>query len=523
MGFTMTDPCAVNKTDSDITLLSIAQEQCLKQLPNSPSWQVLEPNTYSDFGADITRTARNYMDGSGQNKKGAQTGITVTAGFNTDVTANNLFPIMQGALRNPAKVLPATDPATMSVQSIASGVVTFSANPATVFKVGDIVVLSGFQQITANNGAFPVTAVDAENKTLTLTGVSDATPATEFTLVYNVIAKRGGIILSTASGLSNADGFLHLYCTGTPFADTDLFRGGRWVYIVDSANNGFFARISNRNDTDLTFDDWSEVGSFNWQKTPRMFIADMVMNAPTVNGQTRYSYTLERKLGTQAGALYEQAEYVGGAVVSQLSFSVPQNGKVNVDVTFVGCTVDFRDGKTVNTKPLSDGASVTAALAESAMDTANNILYSKISVKDSFTNRANNGNGADALFGFLSEATVTLNSNMTANTALGQFGAFDITAGVMDVAGTVTGYFTNLEAQKAIQNNKSGQLTFIFANSDGAVVLDVPEMDMSGLRLTVTSGSPVTLPITPSGYMNKFGYTVSYQRFSYLPPTAYTL
>ena len=52
--------CAINKIDSNLTGLSYAEEVCLKQLPNDaddgfdPTWYGLEPNSYSDFGGEVT-------------------------------------------------------------------------------------------------------------------------------------------------------------------------------------------------------------------------------------------------------------------------------------------------------------------------------------------------------------------------------------------------------------------------------------------------------------------------------------
>ena len=55
-----------NKQDSNQTGLRYCQEESLKTLPASPIWKQFEPNSYGDFGASTTKTARNPINPSAE-------------------------------------------------------------------------------------------------------------------------------------------------------------------------------------------------------------------------------------------------------------------------------------------------------------------------------------------------------------------------------------------------------------------------------------------------------------------------
>ena len=71
-----------NKIDSNITGLRFAEESSLKTLPGTPIWYALEPNSYSDFGGQISTVARKPISASRQLKKGVTTDLINTLFFN---------------------------------------------------------------------------------------------------------------------------------------------------------------------------------------------------------------------------------------------------------------------------------------------------------------------------------------------------------------------------------------------------------------------------------------------------------
>lgn len=512
--------CPVNSIDSDATSLAISEEKCLKTPADNPVWYGLEPNSYSDFGPNFTTVARAPIVRNRQNQKGSLSGIEVPAGWNTDITANNMARLFQGFIyadmEQQKTNLPVNGTVIASVSnSDNTNGITFSADVSGLYSVNDIVV---FRNAPAGASSLPMvvtgqggTADAPDNKTIKV----DGQPGTFAGTAQTEVAICG--FRATAWSFAATDGQplqFKITDSGFDFTKHDV-SVGMWLALADlNASNIGFGRVSVVTADTVTFDDWTfDTGTFKADGGINVFTPDIVRNAIDPDDIVKRSYMIERRLGH--GGQYDQAEYIIGAVPNTATITFPDSNNVTTDLVFVGCEASYKDGTSDVERPLTDTQTFVPPIAnESAFTTATDIALTRMVVKGDYTG---DNPGAAKLFGFISEANISINNNVTSNTAVGVFGPFSVTAGKFTVGGSITAYFQKVAALRAARENKTAQFTVIGANGSGGFVFDIPSLTVTGARVTVASSSPITLPLTPAGFEDNNGYTLAYQRYSYLP------
>ena len=272
-----------------------------------------------------------------------------------------------------------------------------------------------------------------------------------------------------------------------------------------------YARIKSfaakKNEIDNTnFTPATEAGT---GKTIHLFVGTVVKNEKTPSLIKRRSYNIERQLGS--GPTSTQAEYLEGAVANEFTLNIPQADKLNADLTFIACDNTHKSGEVGD--EIKSGTRVSAA-GEDAFNTSSDIYRIKMAVIDP------TASNPAALFGYVSEANVSINNNVSPNKAVGILGAFDTTAGNFEVGGSITAYFTTVSAVRAVRQNADVGLSVIGASKNAGFVFDIPLLGLGGGRLAVEKDAPITVPLEPAGAENPNGYTMLYEAFSYLPNVA---
>lgn len=507
-----TADCPTQKIDSNSTGLRYSWEECLKQLPLNPVWNPLEPNSYSDFGGNITTVARNPINQSRQRRKGTVTDLEASGAFNQDLTQNNLTDLLQGFMFAAARQKPASRP--MNAPGVAMGAILAADDEYTaasgldIFKAGHIVVASGFTN-SANNGIKTVIAATATTVEVS-NGLADE-PAPPVGARLSVIGFAG--VVGDLSIAMNGQ-LVRLVTASADFTTMGLIPG-EWVYIGgDGVGNHFvnnfgFARISAIVAGYLEFDkvSWTPQAEAGAGLTVPVFFGTVIRNESDPALIRLASVQLERTLGQDADGT--MSEYLVGAVPNELTINAAQADKVTVDLSFVACDSEQRSGLT----GLKAGARPTLD-ATDAFNTSSDFSRIKLSsVSD--TNAA-----PLPLFAFATDLSLAINNNVSPNKALGVLGAFAQTAGTFEVSGDITAYFASVAAVQAVRNNADITLDVIMVKNNAGLLFDIPLLSLGGGRINIEQDQAVTVPLETNAAESKFGHTLLFQSFPYLPALA---
>lgn len=475
-----------NKIPSNSTGLRYAEEASLKVLPGSPVWRPLEPNTYADFGGEITTLPRNPINPSRQRKKGVTVDLDASAAFNTDLTQENLQDLLQGffvADLRTKKELPVA-----IVDTGGTGDDYEPASGGDAYVPFDLLFAKGFDD-AENNGL----------KVVTGTPVASSVPVT--TPLTPATAQTGTI---SHVGFEFASGDVDIDATGTLPALVSTVKDlttlgltiGEWVFIggdlaaqqfVSALNNGF-ARVRSIATNRIEFDktDSTMIDETGTGLTIRLFFGRVLKNESDPTLQVRRTYQLERTLGAPDDALPTeiQAEYVVGAVPGELTMNVVTADKLNLDLLFTGVDSEQIDGPTAlktGTRP--------AIVEADAFNTSSDFSRIKMALVVP-------GDAAPTpLFAFLQELTLTLSNTLSADKAVGVLGACDVTAGSFIVGGSLTAYFANVAAIAAVRDNADVTLDFSIVKSNAGMTFDVPLITLNDGRPTVEQDAAMTIPL----------------------------
>ena len=513
----------VQKIDSNATGLRYQEETSIGVANTANDWVPLEPNSYDDFGGEITTVARNPINASRQRQKGVTVDLDASGGFNTDWTQSNLQDILQGFFFADLRPKEEVGGAGEITNVDNTGNDYEAASGLDVFAAGDLVSASGFTN-EVNNGVKRVSAAAAASLTVESTGEFASTLVNETPPSAAKLVKVG--IQGTAGDIDvDASLTLPALTTTTVNWSTEGLIPGEWIYIggdtagtsfTNAANNGF-ARVytvaAARLDLDKTAS--TMVTEASTTETIQVFYGRVLKNESDPTLIIRRTYQLERTLGApdDASPAQIQAEYLEGAVPNEITFNFSTADKINADLSFVALDRTTIDGPTA----LKAGAR-PALVSEDAYNTSNDFSRLELAILDRTA-----GSNADALFAFLQEFTLTINNNVSPNKAISRLGAFEVTAGQFNVEGTATAYFSTVDAVAAVRNNSDVTLDFALVKNNAGIVVDVPLIALGNGLLDVAQDEPITLPLdTPAAADREFDHTLLMTFFDYLPDAADT-
>lgn len=511
--------CPVKKIDSNTVGLAYADEACPGVLPGEGGfagtavWQELDPNSFTDFGGQTTAVARNPINQSRQNQKGVVTDLDASGGYSSDFTLANSVKLLQNFFFAAQRAKPTTAPingAAVPVTEIdAADGYAIAGAAALGFKVGHLVLAKDFAD-ARNNGIKTVSAVSATDLDVTEAIYADAAP--------NAWASVKAVGFQFASGVASfvapGGALPSLVISTGSFIDMGL-TPGEWIFIGGDlstnqlANARGFARVKTIAADTLTLDkiNFPAMADTGVGKSLRIFFGDVIKNESNPDLILQRTVQFRRTLGKDADGI--QSEYLTGATANQLTLTLPSANKVTADMTFVAMDNPLRTGA----EGLKPGTQVSLA-KEDAFNSSSDFARIKVA-------RINPTNGnPEPLVSFFTDGTITINNNVTALKALGTLGAFALNAGNFVVGGSLNGYFSSVEAVRAVRNNDTCTLDIIMVKQNRGVIWDIPALALGGGRVQVEQDQPVKIPLENMAYESDFGHTMLFQSFDYLPSIA---
>jgi hypothetical protein len=502
---------AADKIDSNVTSLLVSLETSPGVLAGSPTWEELEPNSYSDFGGDIKTVARNPINKTRQRKKGVVVDKDASFGFPCDVTPTNQATLLPGVLFADYRRKAEYGVSSGNFSSVATADDSYNAvSGLDVFRANDLMLASGFSD-TANNGLKTVVSAASGKIVVSQNLVDDLTPAAgEGSLVQvghqfasatvNIVASGSSVFpyLSRASGTKD-------------FTQFGLVPG-EWVFIggdsaglkfVTAANNGW-ARVRSVAADRITFDKTANtmVSETGTGLTVQIFFGRVLKNEKTSATIVQKTFQFERQLGApDTGAPSDiQAEYVLGGLLNEWKLNCNMADKLTCEYTGIGTDTDVRDG-TTGPKSEDGGATIVAISEEDAFNTSSDVSRFKVCQVSS-----TNSNPA-AFFSFTENVELSVNNNAKMNKAVSVLGSFAITAGTFAVMASTRAYFSSIEAISAVENNVDITMDIHFAKSVSkpslgsvavgrGISIDVPLASVADGRPDVAQDTAIMQPMT---------------------------
>lgn len=366
-----------------------------------------------------------------------------------------------------------------------------------------------FATATVAHPSVTVTAFDAT--TLTATSIKSGT-------LYNTTATTETLTNGAWAGATLTGG------TGRSFLDYGLSIG-LWVCLGDdtsgqkfvtAANNGL-KRIRLIEDSAITFDKSTlemvnETGTgltvrVIWAKSIRDEAAEL---------QVRRSFQFERSLGAPdtAQPTQIQAEYLTGSIGNEFELEVKQGDKLTASLSFMSRDSETRtaaEGRKDGTRPVLQEAD--------AFNATSHVKRLSLAVIDDET-----ASPVD-LFAYITDLKLKINNNVSANKAIKVLGAFDNTAGTLEIDADCTAYFTKVEAIQTVRDNADVTLDLTFAQANAGITIDLPLISIGEAIAEVEADEPIMLPLKQAAASGskidpELAHTMLIQYWDYLPTLA---
>jgi len=505
--------------------LAYAIEETPGVLPTSPKFIKLEPNSPNRFGASTTTVARTPISQLRERRKGTVTDEDSGVEFEGDTTMSHIEDFTEGFLY----ALATNGDMTFPVTALASGggatVASLSASQATrlvkTTKVATLVQARGFKT-KLNNGLRPITTNPTTSATsinlgsnttesgltnsrIELAGVRGLAGQAAFSWAWDAPTKR-----ATLTAASTAVDFTTLGLTvGQSIQIGSMVSGDIGNAFENNEANDMYGsgRIRVINAATLVMDKVSEALRFSASAptTALDFMYGKFIRTVPVNDAAylERSYAIEMLSPGLATNGDDMSELAIGNYCDTLSINLPLSDKSTTSFGLEGMTTS----QPSTTRP-TNAASALEPLSTAAFNTSADLARLRIEDLDE--------GGITTDF---KSVTLTIANNVSGEKKLGKLGPAYMNVGILTIDLETQVIFTDPAVVKAIRCNTTVTMDFALANDDGGIIVDIPNMTLSGGEREYPTNESVLLSTTGMAFADTASdlpYSMSVSMFAHL-------
>lgn len=488
------------------TGLQYAVEESVGVLPGSPAWKVVERNELGAYGATIETTARNPISKTRRARKGTPTDRESKVEFDTDLTMDAFLDFQEGFMFSAWKGNTIFSPT--AVTSGGSGGFTVASGGA--IAAGLLVYARGFSN-AANNGLFLVQSGSSGTNVRVNGLTAEASPPAGATLEIvgvqgtsgDIQVNSGGNLIATTLDFTT----LGLVVGQSIYVGGDL-AAERFATDISSSQNWGYARVAavaagvitlDKCGTPFTTDNGSG-------KTIRLFFGRFIRDVDTDHADFRErSYQFEAMFpGLGSGGATEY-EYALGNYCNEISYELPLADKASIAFGFEGT-----NSEDPTTSRKTNASSALTPNRTEAFNTSLDTARIRVQKTDE--------TGITSDF---KKLTFSIKNNVSGERVLGTLGPKYMNYGKLEVTFEAQILFTDKAVPAAIKANTTLGLDFALRNGDGAFLVDVPSMTLSGGDKEFPVNETVLMNTTGAAFGDPtLGFAIGVTAFGYVPARA---
>jgi hypothetical protein len=478
-------------------------------------WLNLEADAVGDPGPAYKKMARSPFTVTRQLRRPFISGLDCALTLDLDAIKDHVDFFGPAMFKSDWKHSGGSGQSGFIVSAVTDGGV--SADGFTVAADGDILVNTlfvtrGFTN-DENNGVFVATtgSTDTSVKVATGTLVAETPPANAQLDIAGFQFAAGDLELDVDGNFTTTA----KDCTtlGLNVGQVGYIPSAAEALAMGSANYGFtnaayagFFKITAITTNKITVErrGWT-VGAATTETTTtiRMFFTKWIRNVARSHADENLaSHCFEVTYPGLASGPADAYEYLRGYMLDQVTFNMPAEGKVSMQMTFIGMTAD--DPGTVRDTGPSTALNVVTSLA---MSTAADITRLSVDNVDE-----------TGLMSDFADLKIILKNNIQPHKAVGHLGNRFTPLGVFEAQVEAEVYFTDEEMVTAVHDNRILRLAAGMRNDDFGMVIDIPSTGAMESPKKIEHNKLIEISSKIAGFMDATsGYTAAMSVFAYLP------